>query len=207
MKIWKAIVPVFDIGFSHDNYFPIVRAKQIKKTLKLSAQIKDALIGSFKRIALMLLSPKDSSGIPQVRISDLNDKDIKQQNNKFNDDFKLKDNAIAVLNKSYDVVDTNPDNKKLNGIDTANHALERICVRYGLNYKLIRGETKYDDLAIIAPEYYVVTLQKELNKFLAIYKNALKIKEDVQGSYTNILETVLGNEYANNKTIEQEVTE
>lgn len=201
------IIPVFDIGFSHNNYHPIVRAKQIEKTLRLSAQIKDALIGSFKRIALMLLSPKDSSGIPQVRISDLTDKNIKQQNEKFNDDFKLKDNAIAILNKSYDVVNTNPDNRKLNGIDTANHVLERICTRYGLNYKLIRGETKYDDLAIIAPEYYVVTLQKELNKFLSIYKKALKIKEDVQGSYTNILETILNNEYTNNKTIEQEVNE
>jgi len=138
---------------------------------------------------MMLLTPKnDSNGVHMVRVSKMNDKEVDKQNNKFNKMFSIKKNAISVLNKSYDVLDTNPDNRKLDAPNSLNFAAERICNQYDYPYKLFRGETKFDDSEFIFSTLYLGTLQPEADKLMKVICDKMKISEKIRIDYTKILE-------------------
>jgi hypothetical protein len=183
------LVPIFDIGFSHNDYMAISRSSQIKETLKVSNQGIQALQGAFRRISMMLLAPEnDSNGVNMVRVSNMNDKEVVKDNDKFNKMFSIKENAISVLNKSYKVLDTNPDNRKLDAPNSLNFAAERICNQYDYPYKLFRGETKFDDAEFIFSTLYMQTLQPEADKLLKVICENMRVKERVRMDYTRILE-------------------
>ncbi|HAT75495.1 MAG TPA: hypothetical protein DCS19_01295 [Flavobacterium sp.] len=183
------LVPIFDIGFSHDDYLSICRGKQIKEILKLSNGAIEALQGAFNRISMMLLTPKsDSNGINLVRVANMTDKDVEKNNYKFNSMFSIKKNAISVLNKSYDVLDTNPDNRKLDAPASLNWAAERICNQYDYPYKLFRGETKFDDAEFTFSTLYIQTLQPEADKLMKVICKYMKVKETVRMDYSKVLE-------------------
>lgn len=182
------LVPIFDIGFSHNDYLAISRSSQIKEVLKLSNQAIEALQGAFKRISMMLLAPgNDSNGVNMVRVSNLTDKEVVKENNKFNKNFSIKQNAISVLNKSYKVLDTNPDNRKLDAPNSLNFAAERICNQYDYPYKLFRGETKYDDAEFTFSTLYMQTLQPEADKLLKVICEKMNVKEKVRMDYSKVL--------------------
>lgn len=183
------VVPIFDIGYSHDNYSPISRSLQIEEVLKLSNSGIEALQGAFNRISMMLLTPKsDSNGINMVKVANMTDKQAIKDNEKLNKNYSIRKNAISVLNKSYDVLDTNPDNRKLDAPNSLNFAAERICNQYDYPYKLFRGETKFDDAEFMFSTLYLQTLQPEADKLLKVICENLNIKEKVRMDYTKILE-------------------
>ena len=183
------VVPIFDIGYSHDRYDAISRSLQIKEILKLSNGGVEALQGAFNRISMMLLTPNgDSNGINMVRVANISDKQAIKDNNKFNANYSIKKNAVSVLNKSYKVLDTNPDNRKLDAPNSLNFAAERICNQYDYPYKLFRGETKFDDAEFVFKTLYMQTLQPEADKLLKVICENLKIKEKVRMDYTKVLE-------------------
>lgn len=183
------LVPIFDVGFSHNDYLAISRSRQIKEILKLSTQGIEALQGAFRRISMMLLTPKnDSNGVNMVRVANMTEKEVQKANDKFNKNFSIKENAVSVLNKSYDVLDTNPDNRKLDAPNSLNFAAERICNQFDYPYKLFRGETKYDDAEFTFSMLYLQTLQPEADKLLKVICENMKIKETVRMDYTSILE-------------------
>lgn len=183
------IIPIFDIGYSHDNYSAISRSEQIEEILKLSNVGVEALQGAFNRISMMLLTPEgDSNGMNMVRVANITDKKALKDNEKFNSNYSIKKNAISVLNKSYKVLDTNPDNRKLDAPNSLNFAAERICNQYDYPYKLFRGETKYDDAEFTFSTLYLQTLQPEADKLLKVICENLNIKEKVRMDYTKVLE-------------------
>lgn len=183
------VVPIFDIGYSHDSYDAISRSLQIKEILKLSNGGVEALQGAFKRISMMLLTPEgNSNGMNMVRVANMTDKEAVKANEKFNNNYSIKKNAISVLNKSYKVLDTNPDNRKLDAPNSLNFAAERICNQYDYPYKLFRGETKFDDAEFMFSTLYLQTLQPEADKLLKVICKHLKLKEKVRMDYTKVLE-------------------
>jgi hypothetical protein len=183
------IVPIFDIGYSHNDYSAISRSQQIKEILKLSNGGVEALQGAFRRISMMLLSPEgESNGINMVRVSNITDKEALKDNEKFNNNYSIKKNAVSVLNKSYKVLDTNPDNRKLDAPNSLNFAAERICNQYDYPYKLFRGETKFDDAEFTFSTLYLQTLQPEADKLLKVICDGLKLKEKVRMDYTKVLD-------------------
>lgn len=183
------VVPIFDIGYSHDNYAAISRSIQIKEILKLSNGGVEALQGAFNRVSMMMLTPQgDSNGVNMVRVANMTDKKALKDNEKFNNNYSIKKNAISVLNKSYKVLDTNPDNRKLDAPNSLNFAAERICNQYDYPYKLFRGETKFDDAEFMFSTLYLQTLQPEADKLLKVICENLKLKEKVRMDYTKILE-------------------
>lgn len=183
------IVPIFDIGYSHDDYSAISRSLQIKEILKLSNGGIEALQGAFNRISMMLLSPdNDSNGMNMVRVAKMTDKEALRDNEKFNNNYSVKKNAISVLNKSYKSLDTNPDNKKLDAPNSLNFAAERICNQYDYPYKLFRGETKFDDAEFMFSTLYLQALQPEADKLLKTITENLNIKEKVRMDYSKVLE-------------------
>jgi hypothetical protein len=195
------IIPIFDIGFSHNDYLAISRSRQIREILKLSNGAIEALQGAFNRISMMLLTPKsDSNGINLVRAANLNDKDVEKQNDKFNQMFSIKKNAISVLNKSYDVLDTNPDNRKLDAPASLNWAAERICNQYDYPYKLFRGETKFDDAEFTFSTLYMQTIQPEADKLLKVICKYMKVKEIVRMDYSKVLEQTVSTFHKSNNS-------
>ena len=202
------LVPIFDIGFSHNDYLPISRSSQIKEILKVSNQAIEALQGAFRRISMMLLVPEnDNTGAQMVRVSSLTDKEVIKENNKFNKNFSIKQNAISVLNKSYKVLDTNPDNRKLDAPNSLNFAAERICNQYDYPYKLFRGETKFDDAEFIFSTLYLQTLQPEADKLLKVICKKMEVKDKVRMDYSKILEQVVESFNKNNNTSDNTSTD
>lgn len=158
------IVPIYDIGFDHGTLKPISKLEQILDTAELSGKTIKAMQYSMDRTSLAMLSPEKD--MPHT-LSDKTDDKLRAERKSWFNDFSLKNGALTILNRKFSVLDTNPDNKKLLGVEFANHSLGRFCMQYGINQKLVVGDSKYDDLNTHKIELYTETIIPDASKYMS----------------------------------------
>lgn len=185
------LIPIFDLGFNFSCTSVKTRGEQICDILKLDEKALKAGQSMFNRTSMMLLAPKGSNS-DYIPAFDMNDEKIAEQREKFQESISIEKGAVNVLNKPYEVLDTNPDNRKLDVVNHVNFAKEGICNQFGYPYKLYRGETKFDDLKIHVPQLYL-NMQPDSDAIMNAICTGLGIKERVRYDYSDIIEKTIPN--------------
>ena len=179
---------IFDIGLNDKDYTITTRGEQIADILKLDEKAIRAGQNSFDRLALLFLSPKDKELTRTV--TDKTDDELLKEREKAQHDLNIDKGAVNFLNRSYEAVNTNPDNRKLDVVNHSNFTSERICNHYDYPYKLFRGDTKYDDLKVFYPMLFI-NIQPRSDEFLKALCEGTKTSEKVRMDYSDILEKTI----------------
>lgn len=182
------IVTIYETGFDHSNHQAISKTLQIEGTIKLSATILKAQIGAFVRSSMLFLFKKGNGQQMPLRASDLTAKGHKDNREAFNDTFDIQGGSISMVDYELGAVDANPDNKRLDSVNIKNHALERICGMMEYPYKMLIGDTKFDDLRLTIKYYYLETMVSRADRLLSNLLPALGITDNIVMDYSNILD-------------------
>ena len=166
------IIPIYDIGTTSDMK-PISKVKQILNTCNLDIRTMDALIGSMDRSSMIFISPKVADdNIPQIDFG--NDKEVDKERKSFKDDFTIKKGGFTWLKKAVEIQEANPDNKRLQGLETIDFAQRNMCAQIGYPHKGIAGDTKFDDAQLLFTVFYSMVIKPDADKFLGVVNKRLK---------------------------------
>ena len=148
------LIPFFDIGIKYDTMEIITRSKMINDIINLSDKAIKGAQHSYNLTAFKYLAPKSTDTKGWTPPFDKTDEQKLHENNKFQEQRDVKHGTLQVLDSPMEILDGMVDIKKLDAISHLDFSAERMCNMYGLPYKLFKGETKYDDLAVYVPQLF-----------------------------------------------------
>lgn len=136
------------------------------------------------RSSQVILSPKPLDGsVPQINLADYTDKDITEDQKSLRNHLDLKENSLGYLDKPHEVLNTNPDNRKLQGLETMDYVKKNICGHFGYPYPLLVGNTKYDDASLHRAILYEDTLPPDAEAFFQLVNGIWNTNMSID--YTN----------------------
>lgn len=193
------LIPFFDIGIKYETMEIMTRSKMISDVINLSEKAMRGAQHSYNLTAFKYLVPKVGTAQGYRPPIDKTDQKKLEENNKFQEQRDVKHGTLQVLDSPMEIIDGMVDIKKLDAINHLDFAAERLCNMYGLPYKLFKGETKYDDLAVYVPQKYS-NIQPFSDRWMKTICELNKVK-GYRLSYEDVIDRELTNYNSTQSTL------
>ena len=193
-------LPVLDLGFNFTSRTPNVRSKKIPNKIALLYNSNQAIIHAMNKVQLMILTP-DNGNNPMSNVArsiapPSTDNQILEQKEKFQEDFSIEHGSVTYLNKSYKVIDTNPDVGRMKAFESLKHGFETVSLMYGIDPRVVNNQTKYDDMELVLKQYVATIEQegKELGESLSNYFKTERFGFKIGMDYSELRDLLLKEE-------------